>query len=70
MFRHHVQTPCLDIKVGQLISGSFTADDPHMNDVQISIALFGSASKTYSLSTDTQNAGTWQVSTAAFDKCG
>ena len=41
-----------------------------MNDVQISIALFGSASKTYLLSTDTQNAGTWQVSTAAFDKCG
>ena len=48
----------------------FTADDRHIGDVQISVAPFGSASKTYSRSTDTQKAGTWQVSTAALDKCG
>jgi len=35
------------------------ADDQHMNDVKISIVLFGTASKTYSLSTGTQKAGTW-----------
>jgi len=64
------QTPCSDIKVGQLITGTFKANDPHMGDVQISVAPFGAASKTYSLSTDTQKAGTWQVITGELDKCG
>jgi hypothetical protein len=65
-----VQEPCSDIKVGEPITGTFTANDPHMGDVQISVVPFGVASKTYSLSTDTQKAGTWQVSTAELDKCG
>jgi hypothetical protein len=65
-----VQEPCSDIKVGEPITGTFTANDPHMGDVQISVVPFGVASKTYSLSTDTQKAGTWQVSTEALDKCG
>ena len=41
-----------------------------MNDVKISIVPFGTASKTYSLSTGTQKAGTWQVSKTGLDKCG
>lgn len=64
------QTPCSDIKVGADITGTFRADDPHMSDVLIGVFPSGSASKTYSLSTDTQKTGTWKVSTVGLGKCG
>lgn len=64
------QTPCSDIKVGADITGTFNANDPHLNDVLIGIVPSGSAIKTYSLSTDTQKAGTWKVSTVGLGKCG
>jgi hypothetical protein len=41
-----------------------------MGDVLIGVFPSGSASKTYSLSTDTQKTGTWKVSTVGLGKCG
>jgi hypothetical protein len=64
------QTPCSDITVGVVVTGTFHSTDVHMGDVAITVSPAGSVTKTYAVSTLTQKSGTWKVETSGLSKCG
>jgi len=64
------QTPCSDITIGAVITGTFNATDLHMGDVAITVSPAGAATKSYLVSNLTQQSGTWQVTTTGLSKCG
>ena len=66
------QGPCSDIKVGDAITGSYSASDDFLGGV--SIAILGNSggvlSKTPAVSTSSNESGTWRLETAGMTKCG
>ena len=64
------QTPCSDITIGAVITGTFNATDLHMGDVAITVSPAGAVTKAYLVSNLTQQSGTWQVTTTGLSKCG
>ncbi len=64
------QTPCSDITVGAVITGTFSATDAHMGDVAISVSPAGTVTKLYTVSNLVQKTGTWKVETTGLSKCG
>jgi hypothetical protein len=64
------QTPCSDITVGAVITGTFNSTDTHMGDVAISAAPAGSVTKLYLVSNLVQKSGTWKLETTGLSKCG
>lgn len=64
------QTPCSDITVGAVITGTFNATDLHMGGVTITVSPAGLVTKTYAVSNLTQKSGTWEMQTMGLSKCG
>lgn len=66
------QGPCSDIKVGDAITGSYSASDDFLGGV--SIAILGNPggvlSKTPAVSTSSNESGTWRLETTGMTKCG
>lgn len=66
------QGPCSDIKVGDAITGSYSANDDFLGGV--SIAILGNPggvlSKTPLLSSSSHESGTWRLETTGMTKCG